>query len=191
MAMTLEPTMWRTCRILTHPVRLRMLGMLLAEGECCVSAMAASLRIPDSTATQHLRLLQSRGLIRGRRSSRWVRYTPKPDVSVGHARDMLNAVGAALARQETFESIRQALTAFTHPRRIAIVRALRSCAKDAASLRHECGMSDPALDRHLRKLRQRGLVEHADDGWRLSRTDNLLALDLLRIAAGPLTPLKV
>ncbi len=53
-------------KALGHPTRLRIVRML-SEGEQCVREMQHELGIPQSTVSQHLRLLRDRGIIRERR----------------------------------------------------------------------------------------------------------------------------
>ena len=46
-----------------HPARLRLLHVLAIE-ECCVCDLASILDLPVSTASQHLRVLKTAGLLR-------------------------------------------------------------------------------------------------------------------------------
>lgn len=49
-------------KVLGHPVRLRMVEGLI-QHECNVKNMVAELKIPQSTVSQHLALLKSRGIV--------------------------------------------------------------------------------------------------------------------------------
>ena len=57
-----------------HPGRLAVLTLLAAE-ECCVCDVANVLRLPLSTASQHLRALRHAGLIRPRQDGKLVFYS--------------------------------------------------------------------------------------------------------------------
>ncbi|MBN1675196.1 MAG: winged helix-turn-helix transcriptional regulator [Kiritimatiellae bacterium] len=54
---------------LGHPVRLRILTGLLKD-ECNVSAIQQALRIPQSTLSQHLRILKDRHILQARQEGK-------------------------------------------------------------------------------------------------------------------------
>jgi ArsR family transcriptional regulator len=54
-------------KALGHPVRLRIVCGLLREDECNVNKMVEELNIPQSTVSQHLGILKSRGIIEPRK----------------------------------------------------------------------------------------------------------------------------
>lgn len=56
-------------KALGHPVRLRILAGLLQD-ECNVAGIQQSLGIPQSTISQHLRILKDRGILRARQEGR-------------------------------------------------------------------------------------------------------------------------
>ena len=49
-------------KALAHPVRLRMVEGLM-HNECNVTKMVKALKIPQSTVSQHLRVLKARGIV--------------------------------------------------------------------------------------------------------------------------------
>ncbi len=53
-------------KALAHPVRLRMVEGLLGR-ECNVNKMVKALGLPQSTVSQHLGILKSRGIVRIRK----------------------------------------------------------------------------------------------------------------------------
>lgn len=53
-------------KVLGHPVRLQMVSNLMRD-ECNVGHMVERLGIPQSTVSQHLRILQDRGILQPRR----------------------------------------------------------------------------------------------------------------------------
>jgi DNA-binding transcriptional ArsR family regulator len=55
-----------TLKALAHPARLKIVSGLLKD-ECNVGQIQKVLRLPQSTISQHLRILKSAGIIKGRR----------------------------------------------------------------------------------------------------------------------------
>jgi biotin operon repressor len=83
------------------------------------------------------------------------------------------------------DTIFRQVTAFTHPRRIAIVRALKGQRLTEQSLLVLTGISRDAIHRHLRKLVARGVVIEDAGAYWLARQDAGLATTLLALATGP------
>ncbi len=186
---TYHPTLWRTCRILANSGRLLCLRAVLEQPGRTVGDIAEKARISETVASEHLRALQARGLIQASRQSRWVHYAPKPDPLVKSARPLLAALRRALLTEGKSEaeiipqSIRT-LTAFTHPRRLAILRQLQIVEwATAEHLSASTQISLPALSRHLSKLSSRQLVDCEDHSWRLSRCSGRLEKVLLSLLA--------
>ncbi len=61
-----------------EPTRARILA-LLAPGEHCVCDVSAALGLSMALVSHHLRVLRSSGLLRERRSGRWVYYSLDSD----------------------------------------------------------------------------------------------------------------
>jgi DNA-binding transcriptional ArsR family regulator len=55
-----------TLKALAHPARLKIVVGLLKD-ECNVGQIQKVLRLPQSTISQHLRILKNAGIIKGRR----------------------------------------------------------------------------------------------------------------------------
>ena len=82
-------------RILAHPVRLRMIQLLLG-GRYAVGELASDCEIPDNVASEHLRLMQRCGLFHSERDGRYVYYT----VAEQHLEQLMNCIaGRFLAPQ--------------------------------------------------------------------------------------------
>jgi DNA-binding transcriptional ArsR family regulator len=178
----LHPTLWRTCRVLANPVRLRVLHDVVQRQERCVSAVARACHLPPSSATLALRALQARGLLGVRREGLFVIYFATADDGGEHAAAVLAALRRSFQRGDRPAEIKQAATAFTHPRRITIVQALAQAPTGASDLAVRCGISKPALYRHLDKLMRRGaVVSGPDDRWQLSTPHARLLQDLLAL----------
>ena len=178
-----HPTVWRTCRVLANAGRIKCLKVVLEQPGSTVGEVAACACLAENLASEHLRALQARGLIQAFRKSRWVHYAPMPDPLVPSARPLLTALRQALLTEKMAESeIIHTLTAFTHPRRLAILRYLqkteRACAEDIAAATR---ISLPALSRHLSKLAARRLVSCGDHRWQLAQRDGRLEKTLLSL----------
>ncbi|RKY30396.1 MAG: transcriptional regulator [Candidatus Omnitrophota bacterium] len=63
----------RLLKALPHPVRLKIVEGLLKD-ECNVSQIQRKLVLPQSTISQHLRILKDAGIIKGRRERTKVCY---------------------------------------------------------------------------------------------------------------------
>ena len=60
-------------KTLGHPIRLRILESLV-DAEKCVSTIWGHLDLPQSTVSQHLSLLRSKGIVQHERSGSKVKY---------------------------------------------------------------------------------------------------------------------
>ena len=157
-ARSLQPTLWRTCRVLANRARLQMLGLLLRHPNQTVSAVARQLKLSLSVASQYLRALEARGLLRARRVDRRVKYRIGAAPSGEAAQELIEALRRAFEREPTtVETLFNLATAFTQPRRIEIVRALKQEAQSRGQLKAVTGMSarlraDRANQAHIMKL---------------------------------------
>jgi DNA-binding transcriptional ArsR family regulator len=159
----LRPSIWRTCRALANRRRLGVFQSLLGKPGLTVKAVAEENGISRISATQCLRSLNSRGLLRVSRSGRWVEYSVGHDPSVPATRRLVAALSKQLADRDSMARTFRDVTAFTHPRRVRIVRLLaRGKEMSISHLCHATGISVPALYRHLRKLVDRGVVQEAE-----------------------------
>lgn len=61
-------------KVLAHPVRLCIVKGLMNR-ECNVTHMQECLELPQSTVSQHLSILRSRGIIKGTRVGLEVKYS--------------------------------------------------------------------------------------------------------------------
>jgi DNA-binding transcriptional ArsR family regulator len=181
----LSPTLWRTCRVLANASRLRVLKTVLDHGPACVGAIARAGGISEVSATQQLRLLQARGLLATVRQSRWVYYSAGADPAVEHAAPLLAALRQAFARGMEAPDLLFALTAFTHPRRIALARILAAGPASVEEMSVRGGLSRVACYRHMDKLERRGFVKLGDGNrFQLVSPDSVFAAALLREALG-------
>lgn len=181
---SLHPTIWRTCRVLSNEVRIKLLWKLFQMGEASVAALGDSVGISESQASVYLRALNSRGLVVPERRQKYVFYRSEANPEVEHAEVLLHALRDCYDHFMPLEMVVSHMTAFTHPRRIDIVRALSDVAYDEQKLSIQTQISLPALYRHLRKLTDRGYVAKTDKQLHLVPQENSLSKTLLTIATG-------
>lgn len=171
----LQPSLWRTARVLSSPLRLKVLRHLLERGPLTVSVVAVDLGLALSAASQSLRALNARGLLQATRRGRWVTYEAAPDPAVLHAGRLLRALRSTLlASEDGAARAYRVATAFTHPRRCAMLGLLQQEPMTPGQLQHRLKISSPAIQRHLRKLRRRDLVTQAERQYRILPTQNPL-----------------
>lgn len=149
---SLHPTVWRTCRVLANENRLKLLWRLFEYGEATMGQLANGTALSDPVASDYLRALNARGLIHSERRRNYVFYTPRSNPDVVHAASILDALKACYERVVPFDFVVYKATAFTHPRRIDIVRALQHGCVDESALSVRTQISPSALYRHVRKL---------------------------------------
>lgn len=181
--MALSPTLWRTARVLAGKTRLGLLRRIVKDPGKSVSDLAEALGLSRSRASQELRRLQSRGIVQASRDGVWLRYRPVPDPLVSSAKPILTAMEAVFARFPEAEDERtvRVATAFSHARRLAIVRELRQGARTAAELQQVPGMSEMAVYRHLGLLQEGDVVRRHGKTWRLEPWGHPLTLCLMEL----------
>jgi ArsR family transcriptional regulator len=81
----------KTFAALADPVRLRLLSLIAAAGECCSCELEEPLGKAQPTVSHHTKALAEAGLIVGEKRGRWTWWTVVPD--------RLAALGAALSPQ--------------------------------------------------------------------------------------------
>jgi len=158
MPASLQPTLWRTCRVLANRTRLNIFSLLARDSPQTVSSVALRLELPLPVASQALRALEARGLLSARRVGRRVQYRVRA-ASSDPGYPLANPLRLALRREPAaVEAIFRLCTAFTHPRRIEIFRALTAERRTWSQLRAVTRIPGPSLLRHLGKLNARGFV---------------------------------
>ncbi len=160
----LNPTLWRTCRVLMNDVRLRLFHtVIINDDKLNVSAIARLLEIPQPVATNGLRALQSRGLIGVRRERYSVYYNLSEDRSLPEATRLRNAFRGFFETSELAddwtEGMMVILKAFTHFNRLAMIRRLAKGAAVKTELEQSAGVVVKTVEHHLRLLVRAGLVE--------------------------------
>ena len=171
--------LWQVLRVVSTPGRLQLLWVMMEEGELCVKQLAAYASMTDSNASMQLKILCSAGLIRFRREKMKVIYRVEADARVGCAEELLCALKKSHDESVSFDAIIRQVTAFTHERRIEIVRALLDGPLSCVQLTDRCGMKSSALSRHLLKLEARKVVRWDGELYRIGQPKERLAKTLL------------
>jgi DNA-binding transcriptional ArsR family regulator len=172
---------WRICRAASTEVRLGLLWHLFETGESPVWELAAGAKIFEYHASSQLKILFSAGLIRFRREDMNVIYRPEADASDERAVALLAALKRAYDRKMTLKAVVRQVTAFTHERRIEIVRLLMDGPHGFAELMEQSGMTSSALSRGLLKLQRRQMVAREGRVYHLVKPVDALGAALLSI----------
>ena len=147
-----------------------------------MGALAKSIGLREPNASSHLRALNARGLISAERRGVYVFYRAVPNPNVEQASVLLGKLKQCHENAEPFAKVVRLATAFTHPRRIDIVRTLAEADAGWAVLSVKTQISPQSLYRHVRKLTDRGFAESVDGLVRLTTPTHPLAVALLQAA---------
>lgn len=102
---------------LADETRLRILALLLGEGELCVCDIIAALKLPQSTTSRHLSHLRKAGWVTDRRCGLWIYYSIRDDnESRG---ELIPILKKQLLQSKTCLADRETLAAFEHNNRCA------------------------------------------------------------------------
>ncbi|NCA81348.1 MAG: MarR family transcriptional regulator [Opitutae bacterium] len=182
----LNPTLWRTCRVLAGVNRLRLLRRIFEQPGQNVSQLANHMGIGVSDASQELRRLQSRGLLRRTCQGKSVVFLPLPDPQVPSAAPLLKTLKSVLPGQgQTDESIANMGKALGHERRIALTCALLRGPRDQQTLSAWIRASPETVHFHLNTMIQSGWVVRTDRRFALNPARPLLMKTLLRLLRPP------
>lgn len=156
----LNPTLWRTCRMLSGATRIHLLRCLHEQPGRDVSTLAQATGIGISAASQELRRIQSRGLLQAEHRGAHLIYRLGADPQVVSAAPILSALRAALSLADSDEDIRILTIArgLGHPKRIEVLKSLIETPKNAFTLQKEFHVSYRTLARHLEILLESGLI---------------------------------
>lgn len=174
----------RFCRALANYRRLAIVRLLAIAGELAASVISKAIGASPAETSNELRILTANGVLWQRRSGRYVYY----DISkstVDRRHPIVSLLKGAFAKKPrgrlrladlvrwrdaangcpSDKQIYSCLTAFTHPRRLQILRHLteRGPATRLA-LSSALSMSEAASERQLDKLVRRGVVTRAPNG---------------------------
>ncbi|NCA82947.1 MAG: transcriptional regulator [Opitutae bacterium] len=156
----LNPTLWRTCKMLAGEKRIQLLRQLHEKPGRSVTELGAAVGVKRSDASQELRRIQSRGLLKSERKGLPLVYRMEVDPQVLSAAPLLKAIQAALASFPPERDIEMCGIAngLAHDRRIAIVRALTGNPLTTAELQRKMNLPRSALAQHLQPLASSGFT---------------------------------
>ena len=156
----LNPTLWRTCRMLSGLTRIRLLRCLDEHPAQNVSTLARTVGVGLSAASQELRRIQSRGLLQAERRRAALFYRFGADPQVPAAAPILKALRTALAVRGPAEDERiQAIAhGLAHPKRITLLQTIMAAPKSTFALQSELQLAYRTIHRHLQALLDSGLV---------------------------------
>jgi len=110
-------------------------------------------------SSQHLKLLHEHGFLEQTQKSKWVYYKTATHIENSHAKNLAPPLKEKLRSEgPCSKELVRMVTAFTHPRRIDIAKAITDRNKNFEQLASECNISGQALYRHLNKLIDRNLI---------------------------------
>ena len=191
-------------RALANRQRIRILRLLAVVGQMRVTHIAEAAKLDITLVSAHLKVLAAAGLAWKRRSGGGVYYYLPEQFASAVAGEAIRLLVRTFAgvREATPERVAEAdrrrsatdsdaalfacFTAFTHPRRLQIIRHLSQ--QDTAGLVElavELSMSQRACLRHLAKLERREFIARAAAGPRtvycLSEGDGRIQQALLAV----------
>lgn len=179
----LNPTLWRTCKMLTGQTRLRLLRLLVASPGECVSALGKRVGIKPSAASQELRRIQSRGLLQAERHGVHLIYRPAADPQVASADPLLKAIQAACAvfPPERDGDMAVIAAGLSHERRIRIVRFLLEGSLARSDLQSAVRIPDHPFHAHLATLLDSGFVTRSRNRLQFAVPNHPLAKALVKL----------
>jgi DNA-binding transcriptional ArsR family regulator len=177
----LNPTLWRTCRVLIGRTRLKLFRQLCAEPARPVTELARRVGVGVSDASQELRRLQSRGLLQAERKGAYVFYRIGADPQVPSAAPLLKALKAACALTPHDEDILRIAKGLSHPRRLALARALKNSPQTPMGIQAALSIPLNAAVLHCGILQEAGLVRREGNTYRLAPCAHPLARALVQL----------
>jgi DNA-binding transcriptional ArsR family regulator len=178
-----QPTLWRTCRVLANRKRLQILARLIRQPSQTVSALAREMKLSMPAASQYLRALEARGLLTCRRVGLRVEYRTVAASTGDAAGEILTALRFAFrGRAQPTEALFKLATAFTHPRRIEVFRAVKNGADSFEKIQAATEISAQALSRHLAKLERRDFVRNEAEKYVVANQAHPFGRALARLA---------
>ncbi len=179
---THQTAITRICRTLAHSTRLQLLWAIFEDGDLCVRDLALQTGISAPNASNQLQALSEKELIIPTRDKLKIFYQPVKRPETLCAKALLPALKDCQDNDVSFKKIIHEATAFTHERRIQVVRCLAASDETFGSLIKKTGMTTPSLNRHLKKLFDRKVVQKQGKVYQLQQPGSMLARCLLKLA---------
>ena len=176
----------RLFRALAFARRLEIIRLITIQPGLTLGQVASEMGMPMPDASKHLKLLSDHGLIDARPSGRFLLANPgsptaTPHIVLKRVRELMRrhlgadaptataeAVCPDCGRPEwatVFEAMCFEFTAYTHLRRLLILRTLLKRGRaDRLTIMREVGMSHTAARRQTDKLVRRGILAESRSG---------------------------
>ncbi len=179
----LNPTLWRTCRMLAGQTRIRLLRELEKHPGRNVTTLAAVVGIGVSDASQELRRIQSRGLLQAVHHHANLIYRFGADPQVSSAAPLLKALRITLANDDpaTDREIQAMAHALAHPTRTQILKALMAEPMTAYALHQSIRVSFAGILRHIKPLIAGGYIHRDRQALRFAPPGHTLARALVKL----------
>ena len=177
-----EQLFWAFCRVLANQTRLCLLFEIIRSSPLSVAQLSAHADIFMASASAHLKELHTYGLITPNRRKQSVYYAVRTSPPETNPKIVLPPLINSAKSNMSTDKIIHLATAFTHQRRIEIVRMLSSNPQTTAELLESSNIKRSALNRHLSKLINRGFVTKVKSTYHLSCPKNKLGAALLKAA---------
>ena len=186
-----NPSLWRTCRMLTGRIRLALFRLLCESPGLNVSQLAHAANIGKSDASQELRRIQSRGLLQANRIGPFVYYRLVADPQAPSAAPLLNALRLSMCRPppQPEEDIRRIARGLSCPRRVALARFLARQSSSLPDLESALGFPHSRLWAHLSLLQKAGFLRTTSSRLAFQPPPLPLGRALARLIHSPHPPL--
>ena len=180
---SLNPTLWRTCRMLAGITRMKLFRELYTNPGLSVSALGHLAGIRQPAASQELRRIQSRGLLRAERRGRILCYYMAADPQVSSASSLLKAIQVAFSGlpPENDRLMCNIAAGLSHERRIQMVRALMPGPSLPVELQHTLHIPPRPFQLHLQKLLTSGFVVRTNEHLHWTVPNHPLAAALAKL----------
>ena len=184
----LRPTVWRTARALANKNRLLLLREVwMAKGSLSVTDLSRRVGMAVPTASQYLRAMNARGLISVGRNASYVYYADGKDRSLPEAQAIQDALSSLFSRKrlpvDWTQPVLSLLRAYSHFRRIDIIRSLASCGNAGFNdISRNTSIPKMSLARHLKVLLSAQVVARdVGGGYSLCKPQDEVASALLGV----------
>lgn len=173
---------WAFCRVLANRTRLNLLFEIIRHAPLSVAQLAVQTDRQTANTSMQLKELHTYGLITPNRRKQSVYYTIRERPPEIYPQLLLPTLIHSAKSNTSPDVIIHLATAFTHQRRIEIVRLLSGSPKTARELLDSSNMKRSALSRHLTKLKHRDFVLQNDSVYRLNHQKKIVGATLLKAA---------
>ena len=179
----LNPTLWRTCKMLAGQSRVRLLRALYTQPGQSVSELGRVVGLREPATSQELRRIQSRGLLQATRRGRYLIYQMAADPQVVSAAPILKAIRESLATLPPERDIEMVNigNALAHERRIRLIRQLLQQPLPLGELLMNSRIPIRPFYLHLQTLQAGGFIVILERQVQLITPPHPLAKALIRL----------